>query len=527
MVQFQRYSDVEIRDRPSLHALFITNPAADKLRIESAKGPLLEGTAGWIFNNDDFQAWLNPGSTTNLLWIHGGPGTGKTMLLCAILDELRKNHAVDGNLAFFFCERNNERTKSAEAVLRGLLFMLATHPRRPSVIKHIRDKYNNAGVGMFEGPNIWWSLEPVFDQALVEVGQSRKGGQGLTYLVIDALDECEIGLEHLLELIAKSSSTVANRVKWLVTSRGREGIRRRLRVSMAGPGRGLDLDDHAEELSDTVENYIRQCAVELTEPEGENGYLYRQILAALQKKKANGAFLHVALVARELRAVEPGKRLRALNKLAVDVKGVYRQAEERIRDLGEKEGLEDFCHKALSAVAVAHRPLREEELRALAGLDSLESRKAGTVLTLCEPFFVIGNGEANFIHESAREYFQRDSVLFTPGLEREHHRLFSACLEVMKTMLRRDPDCPTSTEDGEQTTGEPPMAAAEYACDYWIEHLTAGEQHDHQTRDGGALFDFLQSKFLCWLEYLARYGRMRGALSSWTKLVAFLKVGIK
>lgn len=491
----------------------------------------------WVLENDDFQTWCNPGGATSLLWIHGGAGMGKTMLICGILDALRQpQHAVNGNLAFFFCERGNDKTRSAEAVLRGLLFMLATDPERPLIIKHIRDKYNDAGSGIFEGHNAWWSLKPLLDKALGEVsGQRRKGAQ-VTYLVIDALDECEIRLELLLELIAKSSSTAATRVKWLVTSRGTDSIRRRLGISRAGPGRGLDLDDHAEELSTAVRLYIDQRVLALVETRSEDDHiLYQQICAKLESNNATRGFLHVALVAHTLKRMEPGKRLCELNKLAVDVKGLYRQTEERIRSLSEKTGSVGFCQRALSAVAVAYRPLCEQELRALASMGSPESEQTETAaLGPCDSFFNMESGKANFIHESAREYLQQDSILFTPGLRTEHHRLFSASLKTMGTMLRRDnimddlshPDCPTictTRQDGE-TGRRPTPAAVEYACDYWIEHLVAGGQHDHDTRDGGALLGFLQSRFLCWLEYLAHRGRMRRVLSSWVKLAGFLEV---
>ena len=503
----------------------MTNPATDKLRIESSKGPLLEDASRWILDTAEFQAWRDPGNATSLLWIYGGPGTGKTMLLCGILDELRKHEAAAGNnLAFFFCERGNERSSGAEAVMRGLLFMLATDPRRRSVIKLIREKYDDAGPAMFDGPSVWWSLCDILARALREVDLSRKGGQGVTYLVIDALDECEVRLEYLLALMAETASVAEKRVKWLVTSRGRESIGRGLRVSRAGPRIGVDLNDHAIEVSRAVETYIRRCAAQLAETEQEDDEIYRQIRAGLQQRKVNGAFLHVMLAARELSAVERSRRPEKLDKLAVDVKGLYRQAEERIRDLDETEGVGDFCRRALSAVAVARRPLSKQELFALAGLDSLPSGQVKAVIDLCRSFFVVGEGRANWVHESAREYFQQDSLLFATSLKTEHHRLFVACLRVMRTLLWRGTYDLSHTD---RRTHAQQLAATEYACDNWIEHLVAGGQHDHETRDDGALFGFLKRGFLCWLEYLALAGNMRGTLSSWANLVGFLEVNIK
>ncbi len=518
------YLDLESADRLCLQALFITNPAADKLRIESSKGPFLRDASRWILDTAEFQAWRDPGNDTSLLWIYGGAGTGKTMLLCGVLDELRKHETAAGNnLAFFFCARSSERSSSAEAVLRGLLFMLATDPRRRSVIKLIREKYDDAGPAMFDNPSAWWSLCDILAGVLREVNQSRKGGQGVTYLVIDALDECEVRLEDLLKLIVKVTSNAGGRVKWLVTSRGKESIRRGLRVRRAGPRLGFDLDDHSTEVSRAVQTYIRRCAAELAETEREDDEIYQLIWEGLQQRKVDRTFLHVMLATGELRAVEREKRPERLSRLAVDVKGLYRQAEERIRDFDHTKGSKNICQRTLSAVVVAHRPLSELELYALAGLDSLDSGQTKSVIDLCQSFFVIGEGKANWVHESAREYFRQDSLLFATSLETEHHRLFVACLRVMGALLRRgihDPSHP------ERPTKEQQVAAVGYACDNWIEHLVAGAQHDHETRDDGALFEFLKTGFLHWLEYLAVAGNMRGTLSLWAKLVGFLEVNV-
>ncbi len=490
----------------------------------------------WILDTHDLKEWRKAESGTTLLWMYGGPGTGKTMLVCGILDELRKHEGAGGNLAWVFCERGNQRTSSAEAALRALLSMLATGPLRRFVTKHIQAKYDHAGPAMFEDLSAWWTLREIFMKATEErakemakeMAKDGQGGRETTYyLVVDALDECETGLDNLLDLIASTASSAAVRVKWLVTSHVRSRIRRGLWIGQAGPGIGMDLDDYAAETSGAVDAYVQQCAAELSETEDEGDEVYRHIRAGLEKKKGNGTFLHVALAARALRAVERGQRVGELKRLSVDVKGLYRQAEERIRNLGEKEGLFKCCQRALSAVAVACRPLRQHELWLLADLGPLTKEQAKTVVRLCESFFIVANDTANFVHESARAYLQQDSALLAPSLKREHHRLFATCLEAMESVLRRD--MRESSHHGHQRPGtgdhdKERLAAAEYACIYWIEHLVVSGQHDHETRDGGALSAFLETRFLFWLEYLALHGHMGEAISSWEKLVGFLKV---
>jgi hypothetical protein len=95
----------------------------DKIRIEQTKGGLLRDSYRWILDNPKLRQWRdNPEST--LLWIKADPGKGKTMLLCGIVDELKKS-TFPSLLFFFFCQGIDSRINNAIAVLRGLIYLLA------------------------------------------------------------------------------------------------------------------------------------------------------------------------------------------------------------------------------------------------------------------------------------------------------------------------------------------------------------------------------------------------------------------
>jgi Cdc6-like AAA superfamily ATPase len=140
-------------DRKCLKALYVTDPRLDKTRIERTKGGLLEDSYRWVLDNRDFQRWrYQPQS--RLLWVKGDPGKGKTMLLCGIIDELERASAADGqnyHLAYFFCQGTDSRINSANAVLRSLIYLLAY--QQPSLLSHIREKYNDIGKSLFEDAN--------------------------------------------------------------------------------------------------------------------------------------------------------------------------------------------------------------------------------------------------------------------------------------------------------------------------------------------------------------------------------------
>jgi hypothetical protein len=99
-----------------------------------------------------------------LLWIKGDPGKGKTMLLCGIVNELKKSMAKTDLLSYFFCQATDSRINNATAVLRGLLYLLVDH--QPSLISHIRKKHNHADKAPFEDTNAWVALSEIFTNIL-------------------------------------------------------------------------------------------------------------------------------------------------------------------------------------------------------------------------------------------------------------------------------------------------------------------------------------------------------------------------
>lgn len=73
------------------------------------------------------------------------------MLLCGIIDELLKSKDHTYLLSFFFCQATDSRINSATAVLRGLIYLLVLE--QPSLISHVREKYDHAGRDLFEDAN--------------------------------------------------------------------------------------------------------------------------------------------------------------------------------------------------------------------------------------------------------------------------------------------------------------------------------------------------------------------------------------
>jgi len=151
------------RVKRCMQDLYLTNPRDDKKRIEETKGGLLEDSYRWILENSDFQRWRDD-QQSRLLWIKGDPGKGKTMLLCGIVNELKKSMPKTNILSYFFCQATNPQINNAIAVLRGLLYLLVD--QQPSLVSHIRKKHDHAGKALFEDANAWAALSEIFTNIL-------------------------------------------------------------------------------------------------------------------------------------------------------------------------------------------------------------------------------------------------------------------------------------------------------------------------------------------------------------------------
>ncbi|KAL6411746.1 beta transducin-like protein HET-D2Y [Ilyonectria robusta] len=166
------------------------DPRDDKTRIEQTKGGLLEDSYCWILNNADFQQWRND-EQSRLLWIKGDPGKGKTMLLCDIINELKKE--TTNLLSYSFCQGTDLRINNATAVLRGLIYLIVA--QQPSLIPHVRKKYDHAGKGLFEDVNVWVALAEIFANILQDLNLKS------TFLIISAA--ISIYIRHKVDQLAQ------------------------------------------------------------------------------------------------------------------------------------------------------------------------------------------------------------------------------------------------------------------------------------------------------------------------------------
>jgi hypothetical protein len=518
---FKRLLDEVNKLEKCLQDLHLTDPRDDRKRIEDTKGGLLKDSYYWVLQSPSFQQWYNI-PRSQLLWIKGDPGKGKTMLLCGIIEELKKSIEKMETLSYFFCQATDSRINNATAVLRGLLYLLINH--QPLLVSHIRKKHDHAGEALFKDNNAWVALSEIFADIVQDPRLNN------AYFIIDALDECVEDLPKLLDFIVKISSlsSPSSRVKWIISSRNEAHIEQRLRLNNSGTRLSLELKENAAQVSHAVNTYIDHCLSELTVFQYDMPL--QELVREKMQQKANGTFLWVSLVVKELKDVMSWEVLQVLEEIPMELKDVYRRMMKQIRQLQRQ--YPELCRQILSTVILAYRPLHLRELYVLSGLPMQtqnEEQMTIQIVKMCGSFLKIREGNVYIIHQSATDFLSDEASpeIFPCGAGEIHQSILSRSLQVMSRELRRDiynlgtKGC--SIEQVVQPDPDP-LVSSRYSCMHWIDHLERSSTIKVDLQDGGTVDDFLRKQYLYWLEALSLCKSMTKGVVSLAKLDALVQV---
>ncbi|KAJ5902684.1 hypothetical protein N7495_003212 [Penicillium taxi] len=507
----------ETLNRACLRDLRTTNPLDDKERIKNTKGGLLKDSYGWILDNEDFKRWED-NQSNRLLWIKGDPGKGKTMLLCGIIEELTRLYGDNANISFFFCQATDMRINSATSVLRGLIYLLVE--KHPFLLPHVRARYDHAGKALFEDVNAWNALSTIFKDILKDPALQ------MTYLVIDALDECTSGLYSLLDLIIQESS-VNLPIKWVLSSRNWPDITERLNTATQLSPVSLELNEAS--VSDAVNHFIQHKVRGLAKTKSYTDKT-RNAVQSYLLSNSQGTFLWVALVCQNLKKI----RTSVLKKLELFPPGLDALYGRMIDQVCESQDAE-ICKKILAIMSTVFRPITLNELASLIEPpddDSDDFSLLKEIIALCGSFLTLRQDTITFVHQSAKDFLLREAVneILPRGIGAEHRMIFSRSLNVMFKTLRRDifdiklPGFPIKDV---KKPNPNPLAAAEYACVHWVDHLQGSECNETYKLsliEMECMGLFLQQKFLYWLEALSILGSVTNGIQAMQNFETLLQV---
>ncbi|KAJ7469238.1 ankyrin repeat-containing domain protein [Mycena latifolia] len=168
-----------------------------------------DGTGCWFLQGDRFMEWQD---NSGLLWIEATSGSGKTVLSATVIKELfaTENPCGDSRrppaVAFFYFTFRSD----VEIVLRRIVLKLSA--QSPDPYRALNDQYK-----LSSGQKLpsYQDLHNILEQLLRELGR--------TYIVLDALDECDDGdFNKLVDLISSLGQWKETPLHVLITSQPRK-----------------------------------------------------------------------------------------------------------------------------------------------------------------------------------------------------------------------------------------------------------------------------------------------------------------
>ncbi|KAJ7628731.1 ankyrin repeat-containing domain protein [Roridomyces roridus] len=173
-----------------------------------------EGTGRWFLESDRFIEWQdNPGS----LWLRGPSGAGKSVLSSTVISKIVADKVLfqdshPPGVAFFYFERANPHGRSVESALRRMVLQLSAQAPQP--FRTLESKYKSSN-----GQTV-----PTY-QELVLILQQLFREIGRTYIILDALDECNPSdFDQLLEFISTLRKWTDTPLHLMLTSQPRQAL---------------------------------------------------------------------------------------------------------------------------------------------------------------------------------------------------------------------------------------------------------------------------------------------------------------
>ena len=235
------------------HILEWLSPIDPDANFRRAYALRQQGTGEWILSDSHFISWL--AGEASFLWIHGVPGSGKTVLSSRIIAELVR---LQGGpradqpfiTAYHFLDFKDDRSQDPAIVFGTLvkeLFLKLPSPEMHPSIQTLYDLSYNKSTGQAEKPS--W-------EDLVELLTELAASLPRVLLIVDALDEAPQYVQDkvLCPTLKHITSQKGLSIATLVTSRSEVIIEQAFKGM---PHIDLEVDRMSEDIARYVEAEVQ------------------------------------------------------------------------------------------------------------------------------------------------------------------------------------------------------------------------------------------------------------------------------
>ena len=495
----------------------------------------LKGTRRTVLNA--IELWARDFDKRSVYWLNGLAGTGKSTIAKTIAERL----FADGQLgASFFCSRDYEDRRNLQLIFPTLAAQLARkYPQFRSILVSL----------IQSDPDV--AYESLYDQMKKLIVQPLNKSDISTVIVIDALDECEDeeSASAILSVLGRLVSGIP-KVKFFLTGRPEPHISVGFRLPLLAKITDVFVlhEVGLDQVSGDIQLFFKSSFSELTDRRDGLDNWPTEVQLDRLCELAAGLFIYAAatvkfidnnrrnprkqldviLQSQKIGDYEPGSTLDSLYTSILQA--AFGNA---------KPEYDEMARSVLGAVILAANPLSPSVIAALLGLD------VGDVL----PLLLSVNSLLIFhkdidrpvrpFHKSFPDFVTDPARCNNPKFHispPDHHlKLLVASLNLMNRTLEKNmcklPEAVANSDVGDlkERTEKYIHPELRYACMTWHTHLVDADMIQvHAPTITPTLHQFLETKFLFWLEILSVLGAVRNAVEalqiaqSWLEVRRFL-----
>ena len=473
---------------------------------------------------DEIELWTRDFDKPPVYWLNGLAGTGKSTIAKTIAERM----IADGRLgASFFCSRDFEDRRNLKVIFPTLAVQLA---RRYAQFRSKFIQLVQSDPGIIH-ESLYGQMEKLIVQPLAD-------STVRTVIVIDALDECkdEEPASAILSVLGQFVAEVPT-IKFFITGRPEPRIRDGFRLPLLAKATDVFFLHEVEpgQVNSDIRLFLTHNFSELkSRRHGLDGWPTKEQVDLLCDR-AGGLFIYAVATVKfvDHRNNSPKKQLDRLlqsqdssvfegkTKLKADATIDSLYASILQEAFGDDDPENDpRVRSVLGAVVLAANPLSPSTIATLLGF---EPDEVFPVLSSAHSLLILRND----IHQPVRPFHKSFPDFFVNPARCTNHRfrvcppdqhmeLLAGCLAVMNRELERNmcelPDGAINSEvpDLKRKIKEHIGEALEYACRSWHKHLV-GTIPAHVVP---VLQEFLEKKFLFWLEVLSLLGIAREAVDA-------------
>ena len=463
----------------------------------------MEGTCSWLLDTPEFEEWMYERSLTpSMLWIHGPPGVGKSVLSSFIIRHLKQHNMP---CQFFFFRHSDLNKKRFNSLLRSLAYQLSAYSQdyQRRVIKLVK----KGVITPKSDARVLWQKLFVGMLSKVEFPVPL-------YWVIDSLDTAN-SPPHVLNTL-DSLSQLGLPLRILITGRYMELAPHFDGLASAMQRTTLSLQEtQVKYCAPAQTDLARYVAFKLRTTSRRWGPALKDHVIHTIIERANGNFLWAAVIVRKALQCNTREEIEeTIDCLPQELRSLFQYIQTNLdRKITRQEELL-LANKILTWVACSSRTLTLYKLQEAIDPGRKILDLSWTISNVCGELITIDHNTATveLIHLSALEFLLSSPH---PRLAVEprsgNHMLFQRCLEILM-----DPGARLRLNRLENS------GMLEYSATNWAYHLGKSHAYDRLSSTRLLLKFFQRSAVLVWIHALAVADQLKCITHASKMISAFL-----